>query len=230
MTTFGDYRENMDKMRRAKGFLGFIMIVTMIASCSQQNNESKKSSYADLVFQNGSIYTVDENRSWADAIAIKDGIIIFVGNNTDAKDFIGPDTSITNLKKRMVLPGMHDVHIHPISGGVLSASCDLNGLSTIAQYRSAISNYANANPDVEWILGGGWAMSVFGAGGKPSRKIIDELIPDRPVYLTSTDGHSGWANSVALEMAGLTKDTPDPIDGIIDRDPETGELLSLIHI
>ena len=219
----------MNKNRRAKGFLIFIMIVTLIASCSQKNNESKKSSYADLVFQNGSIYTVDENRSWAKAIAIKNGIITFVGNNTDAEDFIGPDTTTVNLEQRMVLPGMHDVHIHPISGGVLSASCDLNGLSTIAQYRSAISNYANANPDVEWILGGGWAMSVFGAGGKPSRKIIDELIPDRPVYLRSTDGHSGWANSVALEMAGLTKDTPDPIDGIIDRDPETGELIGSLQ-
>ena len=229
MTTFGDYRENMDKMRSVKGFLIFIMIVTLISSCSQQNNESNKSGYADLVFQNGSIYTVDENRSWAEAIAIKNGIITFVGNNTRAKDFIGPDTTTVNLEQRMVLPGMHDVHIHPISGGVLSASCDLNGLSTIAQYRSAILNYANANPDVEWILGGGWAMSVFGAGGKPSRKIIDELIPDRPVYLRSTDGHSGWANSIALEMAGLTKDTPDPIDGIIDRDPETGELIGSLQ-
>ena len=138
MTTFGDYRENMDKTRSAKGFLIFIMIVTLIASCSQQNNESKKSSYADLVFQNGSIYTVDENRSWAKAIAIKNGIITFVGNNTDAEDFIGPDTTTVNLEQRMVLPGMHDVHIHPISGGVLSASCDLNGLSTIAQYRSCL--------------------------------------------------------------------------------------------
>ena len=75
MTTFGDYRESMKKIRRAKGFLSFIMIVTLIASCSQQNNESNKSSYADLVFQNGLIYTVDENRSWAEAIAIKDGVI-----------------------------------------------------------------------------------------------------------------------------------------------------------
>ena len=229
MTTFRNYRKKMNKIRSAKMFLIFIMIVTVITSCSQQKNESKKSGYADLVFQNGSIYTVDENRSWAEAIAIKNGIITFVGNNADAKDFIGPDTTKVNLEQRMVLPGMHDVHIHPISGGVLSASCDLNGLSTIAQYRSAISNYANANPDVEWILGGGWAMSVFGAGGKPSRKIIDELIPDRPVYLTSTDGHSGWANSIALEMAGITKDTPDPIDGIIDRDPETGELIGSLQ-
>ena len=77
----------------------------------------------------------------------------------------------------------------------------------------------------------GWRLGNvgFGAGGKPSRKIIDELIPDRPVYLRSTDGHSGWANSVALEMAGLTKDTPDPIDGIIDRDPETGELIGSLQ-
>jgi predicted amidohydrolase YtcJ len=82
---------------------------------------------------------------------------------------------------------------------------------------------------VEWILGGGWAMSVFGAGGKPSRKIIDELVSNRPVFLTSTDGHSGWANSLALEIAGITKDTPNPIDGIIDRDPESGELIGSLQ-
>ena len=107
------------------------------------------------------------------------------------------------------MPGMQDVHIHPISGGILSASCDLNGLSNIAR----ISNQQllimpTTNPDLDWITGGGWAMSVFGAGGKPSRKIIDELVSDRPVFLSSTDGHSGWANSLALEIAGITKDTP----------------------
>ena len=219
----------MTKNRKTISFLVILVIITLITSCSNESNEPKKNSYADLVFQNGSIYTVDKNHSWAEAIAIKEGKISFVGDDTDVKDFIGPNTTTVNLRKKMVLPGMQDIHIHPISGGVLSASCDLNGLSTIAQYRTAISNYTNANPEVEWILGGGWAMSVFGAGGKPSRKIIDELIPDRPVYLTSTDGHSGWANSVALEMAGLTKDTPDPIDGIIDRDPETGELIGSLQ-
>jgi predicted amidohydrolase YtcJ len=76
---------------------------------------------------------------------------------------------------------------------------------------------------VPWILGGGWSMAVFGPGGKASKSIIDELVPDRPVYLSSADGHTGWANSRALEIAGITKDTPDPPDGIIDRDPETGE-------
>jgi predicted amidohydrolase YtcJ len=229
MTTFRNYWNNMNKRRKVKGLLFFFMIVTLVSSCSQQNNESKKNRYADLVFQNGSIYTVDKNHSWAEAIAIKDGIISFVGNDTDIADFIGPNTTTVNLRKKMVLPGMQDVHIHPISGGILSASCDLNGLSTIAEYRTAISNYANANPDLEWILGGGWAMSVFGAGGKPSKKIIDELVGNRPVYLSSTDGHSGWANSLALEMAGITKDTPNPIDGIIDKDPVTGELIGSLQ-
>jgi len=205
-----------------------VFISILFCSCSGDNNSADSNS-ADLVLKNGSIYTVDENRSWAEAMAIKDGRINFIGSNSMVTNFIGDATQVIDLKNKMVMPSMQDVHIHPISGGILSASCDLNGLSTIAEYRTAISNYANENPDVEWILGGGWAMSVFGAGGKPSKKIIDELVGDRPVYLSSTDGHSGWANSLALEMAGITKDTPNPIDGIIDKDPVTGELIGSLQ-
>jgi len=206
-----------------------IIFLLVVVSCGKKTNNSSLQGAADLVLQNGAIYTVDENHSWAQSIAIKEGRIVYVGSDAGAKEFIGTNTKAVDLQNKMVMPGMQDVHIHPISGGILSAACDLNGLSTIAEYRTAISNYANANPDVEWILGGGWAMSVFGAGGKPSKKIIDELVSDRPVFLSSTDGHSGWANSLALEMAGITKDTPDPVDGIIDRDPETGELIGSLQ-
>ena len=208
------------------GILFFLWFI--IAGCESTDN-GFLSLGADMVLENGTIYTVDEAQPWAQAIAIKGGRITFVGSDIDVKEFIGSATQTVNLDKKMVMPGMQDVHIHPISGGILSASCDLNGLSNIAEYRIAITNYANANPDLEWILGGGWAMSVFGAGGKPSRKIIDELVSDRPVFLSSTDGHSGWANSLALEIAGITKDTPNPIDGIIDRDPETGELIGSLQ-
>ena len=206
-----------------------IIFLLVAVSCGKKTNNRSLQGAADLVLQNGAIYTVDENHSWAQSIAIKQGKIVYVGSDAGAKEFIGTDTKSVDLQNKMIMPGMQDVHIHPISGGILSAACDLNGLSTIAEYRTAISNYANANPDVEWILGGGWAMSVFGVGGKPSKKIIDELVSDRPVFLRSTDGHSGWANSLALEMADITKDTPDPVDGIIDRDPETGELIGSLQ-
>ena len=204
-------------------------IVLLVVIACEPTKGVDSSNNSDLVLQNGAIYTVDENHSWAQSIAIKSGKIVYVGSDAGAKEFIGKDTKTVDLQKKMVMPGMQDVHIHPISGGILSAACDLNGLSTITEYRTAISNYANANLDAEWILGGGWAMSVFGAGGKPSKKIIDELVSDRPVFLRSTDGHSGWANSFAMEMAGITKDTPDPVDGIIDRDPETGELIGSLQ-
>ncbi|MDG1016740.1 MAG: amidohydrolase [Woeseiaceae bacterium] len=204
-----------------------LLLFVFIGCKSADNPESPLG--ADMILENGIIYTVNEAQPWAQAIAIKDGKITFVGSNDEVREFIGSNTKILNVDKKMIIPGMQDAHIHPISGGILAAACDLNGLSNIAEYRIAISNYANTNPDLDWITGGGWAMSVFGAGGKPSRKIIDELVSDRPVYLTSTDGHSGWANSLALEMAGITKDTPNPVDGIIDRDPETGELIGSLQ-
>jgi len=184
---------------------------------------------ADTVLLGGRVYTVDAARSWAEAVAIRDGRITYVGTDAGVDAYIGADTSVVDLGGRMLLPAFQDSHIHPISGGIEAAACDLNGLQDLAEYRAAISAYAAENPDVPWILGGGWLMSVFGPGGAPSRLIIDELVPDRPVYLTSSDGHSGWANSKALEIAGITRDTPDPSGGIIDRDPQSGELIGSLQ-
>lgn len=178
---------------------------------------------ADLVLRAGRVYTVDANRSWAEAVAITDGRLVHVGSDTEIETFIGATTRVVDLKGRLVLPGIQDSHIHPISSGAEALVCDLSGLPGLAEYRSRILDYATANPDVPWILGGGWAMSVFGPGAMPSRRILDELVPNRPVFLTSQDGHTGWANSVALQLAGITRDTPDPVDGRIDRGPDSGE-------
>ncbi len=178
---------------------------------------------ADTIFVNGRIYTVDAERSWADAVAIDDGRITFVGSDADARALAGPDTRVINLQGRMMLPAIQDSHIHPISSGLEALACDLTDRDGLAEYRATIAEYAAANPDVEWILGSGWLMSEFGPGAKPSRLILDELVPDRPVYLTAADGHTAWVNSRALEIAGITKETPDPSGGIIDRDPDTGE-------
>ena len=192
-----------------------------LAACSEAPESQRPG--ADTVFVNGRVYTVDANRSWAEAVAVDDGAIVYVGSSAGAQEFIGSDSAVVDLDGRMMMPAFQDSHVHPISGGIEASACDLNGLPGLPEYRSTIAEYAAANPDVEWILGGGWLMSEFGPGGSPGKSILDELVADRPVFLTSADGHSGWANSRALEIAGITKDTPDPVDGIIDRDPESGE-------
>jgi predicted amidohydrolase YtcJ len=178
---------------------------------------------ADTVFQNGRIYTVDAKRSWAEAVAIVDDRIVYVGGNDVAGKYIGPETRVIDLHGRMMLPGMQDAHVHPIEYGVDLAILNIIDLQTVDDYKVAIAEYAAANPELPWIIGTGWTFSAFGAGVAPQREILDELVPDRPVYIASYDDHAGWVNSKALEVAGITKDTPDPPGGQILRDPASGE-------
>jgi len=186
--------------------------------CSRQDEQAA----ADLALTGGKIYTVDSARSWAEAVAIKDGRIVFVGSSADANDFIGDNTKVVDLKGRMVVPGFQDAHVHPISAGVEANACNLNGLENVDAYIAAIKKYADEHPDEPWITGGGWSMAAFGPGALARRELIDAVVPDRPVLLYSQDGHTTWANSKALEIAGITNKTPDPPDGRIDRNPKTG--------
>lgn len=210
-------------MRTARSVFLFIVLASVGFACSPRSVTETGVQVADLVFNNGAIYTVDITRSWAQSVAIKDDRIVYVGSEEGAADFVGPQTKVVDLQGKMVLPGLQDIHIHPISGGVEAGRVDLNGRTTLDGYKAGIRDYAVEHPGEPWILGGGWLMSVFGPGGKASKSILDEIVPDRPVLLSSTDGHSAWVNSKALEIAGITKDTPDPPDGIIDKDPRTGE-------
>ena len=145
-------------------------------ACSPADQAEPASRAADLVFQGGNIYTVDARRSWAQAVAIKSGEIAFVGSDDGSEAYIGPDTKVVELKGRMMLPAFQDVHIHPISGGIEATRVNLNPLNTLDEYIAAIKEYAHANPDEPWILGGGWSMAVFGPGALASRKLIDELV------------------------------------------------------
>lgn len=199
-----------------------------LAGCGQSATEMQMKA-ADTVYINGRIYTVDEDRSWAEAVAVTDGKISYVGSNGQANDHIGSSTTVVDLNGRLMLPAFQDSHIHPIGSGIEALACDLNSFEDLPSYKTVIAECAAKFPDREWVVGGGWSMAVFGAGGAPNKAILDELVPDRPVYLTSRDGHSGWANSVALEIAGITNDTPNPVDGIIDKDPVTGELIGSLQ-
>ncbi len=206
--------------------IGMLLAAAAVAGCARKASDpvdARKSTVADLALRNGAIYTVDGARSWAETIAVDDGRIVYVGNDAGAKDYIGPQTEVIDLEGRMVLPGMQDVHIHPISGGIEANGCDLNAATSVDEYIAIIKKYADEHPNEPWIKGGGWAMSDFGPGALARKELIDAVVPDRPVILWSRDGHTTWVNSKALEIAGITKDTPDPADGRIDRNPKTGE-------
>lgn len=176
---------------------------------------------ADIVFQNGSVYTVDATRSWAEAVAIRDARIVYVGTTAGAIKLVGPRTRTIDLRGKMLLPGFHDSHVHLIGGGIEMAECNVNGMTTLEQIQEAVRQYAARHPDKKWIRGGGWPLTL--EAGNPHKRLLDAIVPDRPVILDAFDGHSLWANSRALEIAGITKETPDPPRGRIERDPVTGE-------
>ncbi|MDX1480372.1 MAG: amidohydrolase family protein [Woeseiaceae bacterium] len=209
--------------------LRLLLLGSALAGCSPQDSATEAAATADVIFENGAIYTMDANRRWASAVAIADGRIIAVGLDEEVGALAGPGTQVVDLRGRMMMPSFQDAHIHPISAGREALTVDLNGLGSIEAYVAAIAEYAEANPDEEWILGGGWSMDVFGPGGRASKKLIDAVVPDRPVYLSSADGHTGWANSRALEISGVDEDTPDPASGIVDRDPQTGEIIGSLQ-
>jgi predicted amidohydrolase YtcJ len=184
---------------------------------------------ADVVLYGGPVYTMDAVRSWAEAVAIKGDKIVFVGGSKDAAASIGPKTKVVDLAGRMLLPAFQDAHIHPISSGTsYSISCNLHDLTTREAYTKKVADYAAAHPAAAWIRGDGWLLPAF-PSGIPDKRLLDAVVPGRPVYLESKDGHSAWVNSKALDIAGITKTTPDPAGGRIDRDPKTGEAVGSLQ-
>jgi predicted amidohydrolase YtcJ len=174
---------------------------------------------ADVVFVNGAVYTVDAVRRWARAVAVRDGRIVAVGADDDARSLIGARTEVHDLRGRMLLPGFQDAHVHPPSAGLEMLQCDMNDAYSLAEYERIVAEYTSTHPDEEWILGGGWSMDAF-PNGTPDKAPLDRLVPDRPAFLPNRDGHTAWVNTRALEMAGITAETPDPPDGRIERDAD----------
>jgi predicted amidohydrolase YtcJ len=177
----------------------------------------KASAPADLLFRHGAVFTVNAARSWASAVAVRDGRITYVGTDAGSEAYRGPKTRVVDLEGRMLLPGFHDAHVHPVSGGMESAQCDLSAFATKEEVLEGIRRYAAAHPTDTWILGSGWALPIF-PGANPTRQELDALVADRPAYLEAADGHSAWVNSRALEIAGVTRDTKDPRNGRIEHD------------
>jgi hypothetical protein len=174
---------------------------------------------ADLAFVNGRVYTMDAARRWAGGVAVGEGQIVAVGTDAEVRELIGSGTDVVDLGGRMLLPGFQDAHIHAAASGLEMLRCNLSDAYSLPEYERIVRDYATAHPDDAWIVGSGWSMDVF-PSGNPPKEALDGVVADRPVRLWSRDGHSVWLNSRALEIAGVTRDTPDPADGWIVRDED----------
>jgi predicted amidohydrolase YtcJ len=172
---------------------------------------------ADLVLV-GDVYTRDRRGGWARAVAVAGGRIVAVGTENDVRDRVGDGAHV--VTGRAIFPAFQDAHIHPSVGGRNLLNVNLDDLATKDDYLERIRTFAEAHPDLPWIVGGGWYNPVFLATNGPRKEDLDAVVPDRPAFLLNTDVHAGWANSKALEAAGMSAGTPDPWDGYAVRDPD----------
>ena len=178
---------------------------------------SPASNVPDRMFLNGRIWTGDPARPWATALAVQGDVLIAVGSDGDVRPLIRRRTEVIDLKGRFVAPGFNDAHLHFL----VIETVDLAQVWSVGEIQRLIRDYASAHKEKPWVVGRGWFYGAF-PGGLPHRRMLDEAVPDRPAFMTGYDGHTGWANTRALAAAGITRDTPDPVGGVIVRD-ESGE-------
>jgi predicted amidohydrolase YtcJ len=192
----------------------------------------------DMVIINGKVITVDSNFSIAQAVAVKDGKIVCVGTNDEIKSLAGRHTKILGLKGKTMLPGINDSHCHisdwALKRPPLMLDIRFPVVKSIADIVNAVAAKAREVKPGEWILGEGWDEGYLeeclaDSNRKPSKEDLDKVAPDNPVALTEYSGHRAWVNSKAFEMAGINRDTPDPVGGEINRNPSTGELTGLLY-
>ncbi len=188
---------------------------------------------ADLVLTGGRVVTMragwerDQGAAPA-AVAVRAGRISAVGSVREVEEHVGPRTRRIDLAGRTLLPAFQDAHVHPVMAGIGLLQCPLHDLPpNPAAYLAAIHAYAEAHPELPWIIGDGWYMAAF-PGGTPTRQELDAVVPDRPAFFVNRDGHGAWANSRALELARIDRDTSDPPDGRIERDA-SGEPSGTLH-
>lgn len=181
----------------------------------------------DIAFIHGHVHTVDPTQPRAEAVAIAGEKILAVGATDEIMALTDPSTEVVDLAGRMLLPGFQDSHCHPPSGGLDRGRCNLEDIVDRDEVFRTIRTYADTHPDVDWILGGNWSMETF-PGGYPTAAELDAVVSDRPVFLPNRDGHDGWANTKAMEIAGVSASTSDPDDGRIRRDA-TGAPTGVFH-
>ncbi|MXO66730.1 amidohydrolase [Altericroceibacterium endophyticum] len=195
--------------------LSTIALAAFSAPAAAQFNEPNEYPpvEADLVIEDARIYTPD---GWASTMAVADGVIVAVGDAEDVAPHMAASTQTLDLNGRMVMPGLHDMHVHPMGAGMAQKDCRVPQGSALDAALAVISECAAKAEAGHWITGGGYDNNSLGVA--PTRQLLDEVSPDNPIILRDISGHSAWANSRALAIAEIDANTPDPAGGIIERD------------
>ncbi len=200
--------------------LKLVVIASLFGAALNVAVAQAASPAADTIVIHARIYTENSRQPWAEALAIRGEKIIAVGSDNEIQAYRGKSTQVMDAAGHLVLPGFEDCHIHFMDGSLGLDQVDLNDSKTVLEIQQRVKEYAASHGEEKypWITGMGWTYPTFGTAALPDKKILDEVVPDRPVYLVAFDGHSSWANSKALTMAGITRQTPDPPNGKIARD------------
>ncbi len=211
-------------MRVRRSYISLLISFAVLAfNFPTVAQQSARVAPADILILRAKIYTLNPQTPWGQAVAIRHGKIVAVGSEEVVGKMRGIGTKVIDAGGKLVLPGFTDCHVHFYEGSEALAQVSLDGLTTVAQIQDRLREYAAKNPGDSWIVGRGWNYAVFGEAALPHKKYLDELFPNRPVFLEGYDGHTAWVNSKALTLAGVDKNTPDPVNGFIVHDPQTGE-------
>ncbi len=191
-------------------------------------SSNQKSDKADIVFKNGNIYTVNQKQTKAEAIAVREGRIVFVGSNKDAESYITGSTQVIDLQGNTVVPGLTDSHCHLSGIGERELTLNLEGTKSLSDFLAKVKAEAQKTPPGKWIVGRGWIETFWEPPVFPTREDLDKVAPNNPVFLERVDGHASVVNSQALKIAGIDKKTTNPFGGEIVRNKQTGEATGMI--
>ena len=197
--------------------VSLVLSLALLTGCEKTSRVDDGSS-ADLVVI-GDVHTMNPSAPTAEAIAVSDGRLVFVGTAAQARKLLKPGGKTIELKPgQMVLPGLVDSHVHMLDAGVAQLTCTVSAPKTMEALTTKLAACAADSPDKPWFLGSGWPAPLFGESG-PTKQELDAIVPNRPAVIWGEDGHSAWLNSAALRAANIGPDTPDPPRGRIERVP-----------
>ncbi|MEQ9265983.1 MAG: amidohydrolase [Balneolaceae bacterium] len=197
----------------------FLSTLVFFSSCKINNNPTGPTQSNEQFYVNGQIYTVNPNQEWAKSMLVRDGLIVAIGHEEEIRNLISEDTEIIDLGNRMLMPGIHDVHVHPLEAASENFQFILNETETNPEnYASDIQQAINQNPNSEWILGWGFDIYTLLDATREPIAILDDISITKPIAVMEQTSHSVWVNSKALELAGINQNSANPVGGIIMKD------------